>query len=71
MTLGLSNLEHMTSDPTTQLPVVLSAEQQVFGPLILVLIAWPDPVEYICWLIVISGSLVGIRGICILVELCS
>lgn len=46
MTLEVSHLKHVTPDSITQLSVVLSAEQQVFGPLMLALIAWPDPVEY-------------------------
>lgn len=48
--------------------VLFIALQQVFGPLMLVLIAWLEPVDYfslfsvvICWLL---------RGICILVVLC-
>lgn len=55
----------MTSGSTAQLSLVVSAEQQVSEPLMLVLIALPDAVEYMSWMVVISSSLFAIRGICL------
>lgn len=68
----------MTSDPTSvacnvsveQVLLILTGIQQVFEPLVFVVIPWPETVECFRWLFSIVTCWLLEEFVCILVVLC-